>query len=205
MALDISDHGGNDRGRLLKSALPGAAPAGRTQPVQHVVRYRRARGRSHRRRHKPARAGRSSRASPPLALRFVRQEPQLGTGGTQCSRPCPKLHDEGTALILNGDVPLIEATLALLEACADAARAADVVARRPTGWPHRAQRRSGGRARSRRSSSTRTPTRLSARSAGLHRRHGRADGCYCGAGSPALKNDNAQKGVLPHRRGRDGP
>ena len=29
--------------------------------------------------------------------------------GTPCSRPMPSLHDDGTTLILNGDVPLIEA------------------------------------------------------------------------------------------------
>ncbi|MFT3953380.1 MAG: bifunctional UDP-N-acetylglucosamine diphosphorylase/glucosamine-1-phosphate N-acetyltransferase GlmU [Piscinibacter sp.] len=51
-------------------------------------------------------------------LDFVRQEPQLGTGHA-VQQAAPKLHDEGTTLILNGDVPLIEAeTLArLVEAC----------------------------------------------------------------------------------------
>ena len=51
-------------------------------------------------------------------LAFVRQEPQLGTGHA-VQQAVPKLHDEGTTLILNGDVPLIEAgTLAkLVEAC----------------------------------------------------------------------------------------
>ena len=47
-------------------------------------------------------------------LRFVRQMPQLGTGHA-VQQAVPQLHDEGTTLILNGDVPLIEA--------ADAARA----------------------------------------------------------------------------------
>ncbi|MBK0394718.1 bifunctional UDP-N-acetylglucosamine diphosphorylase/glucosamine-1-phosphate N-acetyltransferase GlmU [Ramlibacter algicola] len=49
---------------------------------------------------------------------FVRQEPQLGTGHA-VQQAVPQLPDDGVALILNGDVPLIEAdTLrALLEAC----------------------------------------------------------------------------------------
>jgi bifunctional UDP-N-acetylglucosamine pyrophosphorylase/glucosamine-1-phosphate N-acetyltransferase len=51
-------------------------------------------------------------------LHFVRQEPQLGTGHA-VQQAAPLLHDEGTTLILNGDVPLIRAdTLrALLAAC----------------------------------------------------------------------------------------
>jgi len=40
---------------------------------------------------------------------FVRQEPQLGTGHA-VQQAVPHLHDDGTALILNGDVPLIEAS-----------------------------------------------------------------------------------------------
>ena len=40
-------------------------------------------------------------------LRFVRQKPQLGTGHA-VQQAVPHLHDEGTTLILNGDVPLIE-------------------------------------------------------------------------------------------------
>ncbi len=43
-----------------------------------------------------------------LPLNFVRQEPQLGTGhAVQQALPC--LPDEGVTLVLNGDVPLIEA------------------------------------------------------------------------------------------------
>jgi len=51
-------------------------------------------------------------------LSFVRQEPQLGTGHA-VQQAVPKLHAEGTTLILNGDVPLIEAATAraLIEAC----------------------------------------------------------------------------------------
>ena len=39
---------------------------------------------------------------------FVRQEPQLGTGHA-AQQAAPSLHDDGITLILNGDVPLIEA------------------------------------------------------------------------------------------------
>ena len=44
-------------------------------------------------------------------LVFVRQEPQLGTGHAVL-QAAPQLHDEGVTLILNGDVPLIEAATA---------------------------------------------------------------------------------------------
>ncbi len=51
-------------------------------------------------------------------LQFVRQMPQLGTGHA-VQQAIPKLHDAGITLILNGDVPLIEAATAraLIEAC----------------------------------------------------------------------------------------
>ncbi|WP_119156784.1 bifunctional UDP-N-acetylglucosamine diphosphorylase/glucosamine-1-phosphate N-acetyltransferase GlmU [Caldimonas tepidiphila] len=53
------------------------------------------------------------------ALQFVRQSPQLGTGHA-VQQALPLLQDEGTTLILNGDVPLIrpETARALVEACA---------------------------------------------------------------------------------------
>ena len=56
--------------------------------------------------------------SPAPSLRFVRQEPQLGTGHA-VQQAVPVLADDGVVLILNGDVPLIgQATLeALLQAC----------------------------------------------------------------------------------------
>lgn len=44
---------------------------------------------------------------PGLALRFVRQEPQLGTGHA-VQQAVPVLPDEGVVVILSGDVPLIE-------------------------------------------------------------------------------------------------
>jgi bifunctional UDP-N-acetylglucosamine pyrophosphorylase/glucosamine-1-phosphate N-acetyltransferase len=52
-------------------------------------------------------------------LKFVRQMPQLGTGHAM-QQAAPALHDEGTTLILNGDVPLIEARTmrSLIQACA---------------------------------------------------------------------------------------
>jgi bifunctional UDP-N-acetylglucosamine pyrophosphorylase / glucosamine-1-phosphate N-acetyltransferase len=52
------------------------------------------------------------------ALNFVRQEPQLGTGHA-VQQAAPVLPDDGVSLILNGDVPLIEAaTLArLVDSC----------------------------------------------------------------------------------------
>jgi bifunctional UDP-N-acetylglucosamine pyrophosphorylase/glucosamine-1-phosphate N-acetyltransferase len=51
-------------------------------------------------------------------LKFVRQMPQLGTGHA-VQQAAPFLHHEGTTLILNGDVPLIEAKTvrSLVEAC----------------------------------------------------------------------------------------
>ncbi len=44
----------------------------------------------------------------PSGALAVRQEPQLGTGHA-VQQAAPLLHDNGTTLILNGDVPLIEA------------------------------------------------------------------------------------------------
>src|SRR5436190_1624018 len=45
-------------------------------------------------------------AAPHLA--FARQMPQLGTGHA-VQQALPKLHDEGTTLVLSGDVPLMQA------------------------------------------------------------------------------------------------
>jgi bifunctional UDP-N-acetylglucosamine pyrophosphorylase/glucosamine-1-phosphate N-acetyltransferase len=53
-----------------------------------------------------------------VALRYVRQEPQLGTGHA-VQQALPVLADDGVVLVLNGDVPLIEVpTLhSLINAC----------------------------------------------------------------------------------------
>ncbi|HSC65213.1 MAG TPA: bifunctional UDP-N-acetylglucosamine diphosphorylase/glucosamine-1-phosphate N-acetyltransferase GlmU [Caldimonas sp.] len=61
-------------------------------------------------------------AAPGLA--FVRQEPQLGTGHA-LQQAAPLLDDDGTTLVLNGDVPLIETeTLQRLVAAAGTTRLA---------------------------------------------------------------------------------
>jgi bifunctional UDP-N-acetylglucosamine pyrophosphorylase/glucosamine-1-phosphate N-acetyltransferase len=57
-------------------------------------------------------------------LTFVRQEPQLGTGHA-VQQVVPQLDDDGTTLILNGDVPLIQAaTIATLAAASAGTRLA---------------------------------------------------------------------------------
>jgi len=57
-------------------------------------------------------------------LVFVRQQPQLGTGHA-LQQAAPLLDDDGTTLVLNGDVPLIETeTLQRLVAAAGATRLA---------------------------------------------------------------------------------
>jgi bifunctional UDP-N-acetylglucosamine pyrophosphorylase/glucosamine-1-phosphate N-acetyltransferase len=50
----------------------------------------------------------TSENSPSAPLNFARQEPQLGTGHA-VQQAVPVLPDDGQVLILNGDVPLIEA------------------------------------------------------------------------------------------------
>ncbi|MDZ4129444.1 MAG: NTP transferase domain-containing protein, partial [Hydrogenophaga sp.] len=52
------------------------------------------------------------------ALRFVRQEPQLGTGHA-VQQAAPVLPDDGVTLVLSGDVPLTrpETLQALLDLC----------------------------------------------------------------------------------------
>jgi bifunctional UDP-N-acetylglucosamine pyrophosphorylase/glucosamine-1-phosphate N-acetyltransferase len=69
-------------------------------------------------------------------LRFARQAPQLGTGHA-VRQALPLLHEEGTTLILNGDVPLIEAATAraLVEASGSTRLALlTVVLAEPTGY-----------------------------------------------------------------------
>jgi bifunctional UDP-N-acetylglucosamine pyrophosphorylase/glucosamine-1-phosphate N-acetyltransferase len=65
------------------------------------------------------------------APRFARQEPQLGTGHA-VQQAAPLLPDDGTTLILNGDVPLIEAaTLRALVASSDARKLALLTVQMP--------------------------------------------------------------------------
>ncbi len=56
--------------------------------------------------------------APDLAMKFVTQEPQLGTGHA-VQQAVPALGNDGITLVLNGDVPLIEAASlqALVQAC----------------------------------------------------------------------------------------
>ena len=58
-------------------------------------------------------------STPALALRFVRQEPQLGTGHA-VQQAAPVLPDDGITLVLSGDVPLTrpETLQALIADCA---------------------------------------------------------------------------------------
>jgi bifunctional UDP-N-acetylglucosamine pyrophosphorylase/glucosamine-1-phosphate N-acetyltransferase len=79
------------------------------------------------------------------AARFVRQEPQLGTGHA-VQQALPLLPDSGTTLIVNGDVPLIEAaTLRALVESGGGRRLAllTVVMLDPTGYG-RIIRKGGG-------------------------------------------------------------
>ncbi|MCW5656308.1 MAG: bifunctional UDP-N-acetylglucosamine diphosphorylase/glucosamine-1-phosphate N-acetyltransferase GlmU [Burkholderiaceae bacterium] len=64
-------------------------------------------------------AGRATAGGAGAHLRCVRQEPQLGTGHA-VQQAVPWLDDDGTTLILNGDVPLVAADTAraLVQACA---------------------------------------------------------------------------------------
>ena len=100
---------------------------------------------------------------------FARQMPQLGTGHA-VQQAVPLLHDDGTTLILNGDVPLIEPATAraLVDACAGERLALlTIELRRPDRLrPHRARhgrRRPAGRVAHRRAQGR--ERRRSARSA----------------------------------------
>jgi bifunctional UDP-N-acetylglucosamine pyrophosphorylase/glucosamine-1-phosphate N-acetyltransferase len=64
-------------------------------------------------------AGRVKPGAADRGVRCVRQQPQLGTGHA-VQQAAPWLDDDGTTLILNGDVPLIAADTAraLVQACA---------------------------------------------------------------------------------------
>ncbi|HMN94124.1 MAG TPA: bifunctional UDP-N-acetylglucosamine diphosphorylase/glucosamine-1-phosphate N-acetyltransferase GlmU [Hydrogenophaga sp.] len=64
-------------------------------------------------------AGLAAPAGCATALRYVRQEPQLGTGHA-VQQAAPLLPDDGVTLVLSGDVPLtrVETLQALLDLCA---------------------------------------------------------------------------------------
>ena len=81
--------------------------------------------------------------------RFVRQEPQLGTGHA-VQQAVPLLPDDGVALILNGDVPLIETNTLknLVDACGGTRLALLTVEMPdPTGYGRIRHRRAQGRDR----------------------------------------------------------
>ena len=61
----------------------------------------------------------AQKSAPSMALQTVRQEPQLGTGHA-VQQAVPLLPDDGVTLILNGDVPLVQAQTmrALIDLCA---------------------------------------------------------------------------------------
>ncbi len=61
----------------------------------------------------------SANATAPLAIRFARQEPQLGTGHA-VQQAVPVLGDDGIVVVLSGDVPLTQAATLfhLVTACA---------------------------------------------------------------------------------------
>src|ERR1700712_1532481 len=118
MALDIVIMAAG-KGTRMKSALPKVLHrlAGRSL-LQHVIQTVAALGAER----IIAVTGHGAEEAEATAhapdLIFVRQMPQLGTGHAM-QQAAPQLHDEGTTLILNGDVPLIEAATAraLVEAC----------------------------------------------------------------------------------------
>ena len=73
---------------------------------------------------------------PGIELHFVRQEPQLGTGHAM-QQAAPALPDDGTVVVLSGDVPLIQAdTLrALLGVCGkDQLALLTIALKDPTGY-----------------------------------------------------------------------
>jgi bifunctional UDP-N-acetylglucosamine pyrophosphorylase/glucosamine-1-phosphate N-acetyltransferase len=106
-------------------------------------------------------------------LKFVRQEPQLGTGHA-VQQAVPVLPDDGMVVVLSGDVPLIGPTpcAALITACAGERLALLTVELADPGGlrAHRAQRRRGAghrRAQGRH-------TRAAPDPRDLHRHHGPA-------------------------------
>lgn len=118
MALDIVIMAAG-KGTRMKSALPKVLHklAGRSL-LQHVLQTTTALGADRTVVVTGHGAERVEAAVAAPGIAFVRQEPQLGTGHA-VQQAAPQLHDEGTTLILSGDVPLIraETLAALLRAC----------------------------------------------------------------------------------------
>ena len=121
MALDIVIMAAG-KGTRMKSALPKVLHklAGRSL-LQHVLRTCTAVGADRIIAVTGHGADQVEAAVAAPQMQFVRQMPQLGTGHA-VQQAAPLLHDDGTTLILNGDVPLIEAATAraLVEACGGA-------------------------------------------------------------------------------------
>ena len=118
MALDIVIMAAG-KGTRMKSALPKVLHKLAGRPLlQHVLQTAAALGADGIVAITGHGAEQVERAVAAPNLRFVRQMPQLGTGHA-VQQAAPWLHASGTTLILNGDVPLIEAATAraLIEAC----------------------------------------------------------------------------------------
>ena len=119
MALDIVIMAAG-KGTRMKSALPKVLHklAGRSL-LQHVLQTTAGLGADRTIVVTGAGAEQVEAAAAGDGVRFVRQAPQLGTGHA-VQQAAPQLHDAGTTLILNGDVPLIGAATAraLVDACA---------------------------------------------------------------------------------------
>jgi bifunctional UDP-N-acetylglucosamine pyrophosphorylase / glucosamine-1-phosphate N-acetyltransferase len=107
------------KGTRMKSALPKVLhPLAGRSLLHHVLATTAGLGASRTIVVTGHEAGRVEAATAGLAgVRCVRQEPQLGTGHA-VQQTVPLLPDEGTTLILNGDVPLIEAATAAALAAA---------------------------------------------------------------------------------------
>ncbi|HEY0858805.1 MAG TPA: bifunctional UDP-N-acetylglucosamine diphosphorylase/glucosamine-1-phosphate N-acetyltransferase GlmU [Albitalea sp.] len=118
MALDIVIMAAG-KGTRMKSARPKVLHllAGRSL-LQHVVQTASALGADRIVTITGHGADEVEQAVSAPGLQFVRQMPQLGTGHAM-QQAAPALHDEGTTLVLYGDVPLVEASTlrSLVAAC----------------------------------------------------------------------------------------
>ena len=196
------------KGTRMRSARPKVLHTlGGRHLLQHVLGAAAGLGAvAHDRRHRPwCRRGRAERARR-RACAFVRQEPQLGTGHA-LQQAAPLLDDDGTTLVLNGDVPADRgrdpAARSSPPCGGDAAGAAHGRPRRPARLrPHRPRRGQAARDATSRSSRRRTHRPSSARSA-------RSTPASMAAPTRALKRwlaapaQRQRRGrVLPHRRRR---